>query len=466
MMGSKPDHLILLAESPTAEQLYPAAATYEAIVWANMQLVVDRYNRRPAYPWIDTKFSVITGEDFAQEDLLRGPETVYGMIQGRALESLAGHARWLRRTGRSVPGLVASIDQIVRELLTQVTGVWEANGGHMYYWMTPDGEPFTLNERGERQRVTLTASSPYNCSDLFCCKGMYAAARYLQDAETMQKAKTYCLKMAQAVRERSYRSDQQTMDPKHPAETVPGCHEHGDHMIQIGTAKVLAEFEDDAAFVELGLGATRYILAYHVNLNNRFPTLRDNDFVEFTDDFGQPYETAGKIPSDPGHALEFVGLVLTFTSTCKQHSNLDTRQRAEIDEIESLMPALLRRNFANGFQPETGGICKLFDLVGRGPINSDMPWWSLPETLRAALKCYRIAPSRECLEIFSQCHNAFVEHYIRSDLSLMAYQTRDAGGAVVDVIPATPDADPGYHTGLSLLDCIDMIIQPSHGREY
>ena len=34
----------------------------------------------------------------------------------------------------------------------------------------------------------------------------------------------------------------------------------------------------------------------------------------------------------------------------------------------------------------------------------------------------------------------------------MAYQTRNASGEPTDVIPATPDADPGYHTGLAIID--------------
>ena len=40
---------------------------------------------------------------------------------------------------------------------------------------------------------------------------------------------------------------------------------------------------------------------------------------------------------------------------------------------------------------------------------------------------------------------------------MMAYQTRDALGKVIKVIPATPDADPGYHTGLSIIDFITIL---------
>ena len=38
----------------------------------------------------------------------------------------------------------------------------------------------------------------------------------------------------------------------------------------------------------------------------------------------------------------------------------------------------------------------------------------------------------------------------------MAYQTRNEAGQVVPVIPATADADPGYHTGLSIIDVLEI----------
>jgi hypothetical protein len=42
-------------------------------------------------------------------------------------------------------------------------------------------------------------------------------------------------------------------------------------------------------------------------------------------------------------------------------------------------------------------------------------------------------------------------------LHLMAYQTRNQFGHPIATIPATADADPGYHTGLSLIDTIDIV---------
>ena len=64
---------------------------------------------------------------------------------------------------------------------------------------------------------------------------------------------------------------------------------------------------------------------------------------------------------------------------------------------------------------------------------------------------------RACLEILARSHNAFVMHYVRPQTYLMAAKVRDARGDVLDVVPAYPDADPGYHTALSLIDALDLI---------
>src|SRR5690606_31050295 len=126
----------------------------------------------------------------------------------------------------------------------------------------------------------------------------------------------------------------------------------------------------------------------------------------------------------------------------------------ELKEFVRSMPLILRQNFANGYQAVPKGICKSYDLVRRRPLNSDMPWWNLPEAMRAAAFCLHVAESSDVkaqvLNVLAQCHNAFALHYVRPELHYTAYQTRDESGRPVHVIPATADADPGYHTGLSI----------------
>jgi hypothetical protein len=56
-----------------------------------------------------------------------------------------------------------------------------------------------------------------------------------------------------------------------------------------------------------------------------------------------------------------------------------------------------------------------------------------------------------------KCSNAFVANFVNPGAHLMAYQTVGADGRPVDVIPATSDADPGYHTGLSIIDFLECL---------
>jgi len=453
----------LLPRDPQISNLCEAADDYQAILQSVMGMIVARCERGQTDPWIDTKISLIDGVDFAADDLLRGPQTVYGWIQGRALSALAGHAAWFRAHPRdpNAESICRSIEPIMRNLLATLRAVRARHGGHVYFSMTTEGQPIHFDGEGQTHPVALTERSPHNFSDLFCATGMYAAARYLQDDGALAEAKEYCRLVEQAAWKEDFASDQQQFDSKNPMNPEVSRCSHGPFMIQVATAALLTEFERDADSVQLGLKLVHHILSRHVNLDRKYPDLEEFDFIEFVDAEGRPYETGERILSDPGHALEFVGLGLKFLEVAGRHNLLGAVERRETEQIKAILLQVLLKNFANGYRPDAGGICKLFDLVTRTPINTDMPWWSLPETMRASLACCRVAPSEEsrraCLRVFSACHNAFVAHYVKPELNLMAVQTRAANGRAVDVIPATPDADPGYHTGLALIDCLSML---------
>jgi mannose/cellobiose epimerase-like protein (N-acyl-D-glucosamine 2-epimerase family) len=227
-------------------------------------------------------------------------------------------------------------------------------------------------------------------------------------------------------------------------------------------AALFAEFEPGPQAADVGLTLARHILETHVNLSGKWPELREHDLVEFVDAAGSPCaDERGRIISDPGHSLEFVGLFLKFSRAVKRYGGGTLAQQEALRGVERIMPAVLARAFANGYQPAPGGICKTVDLLTRRPVDDTMPWWSLPETIRAALASWRVAAGdesrRTCLEILARSHNAFVMHYVRPQTHLMAVKVRDARGEAVDLMPAYPDADPGYHTALSLIDALDLI---------
>jgi len=309
--------------------------------------------------------------------------------------------------------------------------------------------------------VALDESSPWNFSDLFCAKGMYAAGHYLGDAAAVAEARDYCAVVAESLFAARFASDQQALDPKDPVTAPAGRHSHGPFMIAIGMARLLVELDDDPADVDFGIRLIDHIMERHVVTAPGSQGLRENDFVEFVDDDGEPFVSDGRVLSDPGHALEFVGLTLRFISAARESAQVSSSQLARMDAVARSMPDLLSHVFGYGFRADPGGICKLYDLRARQAANTDMPWWNLPETMRAALACCEVAADdverSECLRVYAACHNAFVANFVRADRNLMAVQTIDERGSAVDVVPATPDADPGYHTGLSLIDCLEML---------
>lgn len=454
---------LLLPPTPTPDQVVATAADYAAMLVAVMSAIADRYERRPAYPFIDTKLDLITGADFPDDDPLRGRGSVYGWIQGRGLEALADHCRWLRRHPEIAAGaqLVPRLERIMREVSANLRAIRRRNGGHVFFLMTPDGTPFVVRD-GRREPITAWDPAFYSFADTFCAKGLYAAAMYLGDAEAAAEALAYCHDVDRAIWENRFVSNEPGVDPHRPPTVPPSPRPQGPQMIHLGTAAVLAEHAQDEQAVAIGLRLIRHILQYYVNVDRRLPELGDCDLWEQNDPAGRPWRPDSKVPSNPGHAIEFVGLGLKFTAAAKRHPACTAAQAAELARVEALMPRILARNFANGFNPALGGICVSVDLLSKAPLSPIMPWWSLPETIRAAMEAWQVAGSaderQECLRILSACHNAFATHYVRPDLHLMAYQSRSVtDGHPVAVIPATADADPGYHTGSSILDFLRVL---------
>lgn len=439
--------------------LQSAATDYEAITVEMMRAIVERYQRTPDYPFIDTKLDLITGEDFAADDPIRCREAIYGWIQGRGLEALAGHARFFaqRYAGKD---LVDAMRTMLAEILAQLREMRQKNGGHLSFFMHPDGRPFRLSTAGQPEYFQLAADAPFGFSDIFAAKGFFAAADVLGDETARTEALAYIDAVEQAIWQGNFQSDQISLDPKNHPEPQSGYYPHGHYMIQIGTAAMLAE-AGIASAVDSGLRLIEHELKTYINLGNRIADLQEGDFWEGVDADQMPYrEPAGILLSDPGHALEFVGLTLKFTAACEKMSLANPQQAQRLQTVQQHMPIILERNFENGYIPAAGGISKAFDLSSRTHLNSDMPWWNLPETIRAAALCLMRATSDKetalCLRILRDCHNAFRE-FTRPDLYLMAYQTRAINGHPVEAIPATADADPGYHTGLSLIDAIGVI---------
>ena len=102
----------------------------------------------------------------------------------------------------------------MREVLDSLRGLRERNAGHLCFLMKPDGRQFTLDVAGRATPLAVGADHPYGFSDLFCAKGMFAAAEYLADNAACSAALEYVDLVKVSMWERAFTTDQIALDPK------------------------------------------------------------------------------------------------------------------------------------------------------------------------------------------------------------------------------------------------------------
>ena len=101
---------------------------------------------------------------------------------------------------------------------------------------------------------------------------------------------------------------------------------------------------------------------------------------------------------------------------------------------------------------------KALDPAKGVPVNTDAPWWSLPESIRAGALLANLCPDAadELAGRVKLLTDAFFSNYIANGHYGFACQMCDVNGVPADVIPAVPDADPLYHTNLPLTDALEI----------
>ncbi|MEI6165645.1 MAG: AGE family epimerase/isomerase [bacterium] len=421
-----------------------------------IDVVVSRFEQNAGYPFVDTKLNTRTGADFPEsadpESDFCGRSAVFGWIQGRGLEALAGHAAFLVDN----PALVARCDGMLATVAARMAAFGEANQGRFVFLSTPDGRPFRCGADGQREYFSARTLSP-GYSDLFMGKGLAAAGVRLGRPAWSELGVTTFRSAAAAITSGQFESDQISFDPKNPVRPIPGRQAQGPWMIALGGFALMCElFPGENEWVEGGVAFLRKLLGRHVIHQDSGP-LRRFDFVEWTDNAGRPWQAQEQILQDPGHALEFTGLAARFLLQTMERDALSPQNRELVAASREILPEVFLAAFANGFQRPVGGICKTFDLVTRSSVNKDMPWWPLPEAMRAAALLLRLAPDHprraELAAAAADCARSLFGPF-RSPVSGLFLQTRDSRGEPSRVIPATPDADPGYHTGLCLIDFV------------
>jgi mannose/cellobiose epimerase-like protein (N-acyl-D-glucosamine 2-epimerase family) len=375
------------------------AANAETIGW-----MLDRPPLRNGF--LNTKVNPLSGAEYGPADGMRGPDWLYGWIQGRGLEALVMHAPHLPAPLRD-----RAMDR-ARAVYDALSGLVARDGGAAFRY-GPDGQPVQGTDPATLQRQDREAGVR-GYADAFAAKGLVAAAARLGHPDAAQW-RTYLADVVAAIPEGRFVMVEAGPITRAAAAVEPA--DYGPRMILLGAAALLHELglPQDAGFAAPFID---HVLTRH--LDTKTGLLRN---------------VPGQDACNPGHAIEFAGFALASLPADADPALVATLAR------------ILTAHFDAAF--DGSGIALSLDVGTGRPTSPYRPWWSLPEAIRAAALVHARLRDMDSLRIWQCADEAFFRNYWRAG-SGYAVQTRDATGPV-DFVPATPDLDPGYHTGLSLL---------------
>ena len=397
--------------SDSAGFIAQAAQIYADANAASLRWLLARPLLGPGF--LNSKQNSITLADYEADDGLRGPEFTYGWIQGRGLEALVTHAAFF---AASDCGLTEAIDAVARPLYEILRRLWTRDG-HAYFCYDADLRPVIAGADGAISPQAQPAEI-YTYSDIFVLKGLIAAvARY--DVASLDGYLAQLPALVDAIEGGRFQMDERVLlSAGAPANQAD---DFGPRMILLGAAGMLKRIgrPDAAGFAERFIA---HVLERHLDAAT-----------------GLLRNVPGMDVCNVGHGIEFVGFALDHLPA--------EADPALIRQLE----AVLLASFAAGFHAP--GIRLAVSAATGEPTSPYCPWWSLPETIRSAALCYERSGNPQVLDVWRKAHAAFFETFWRGEPAI-AYQTMTAEGPV-DFVTATPDLDPGYHTGLSLLAAIE-----------
>jgi hypothetical protein len=356
--------------------------------------------------FVDTKQNSITLADYGPADGWRAPRFLYGWIQGRALEALSTHADALAARD---PDRAARLKTRAARLETALAALVASQADHAYFCYDRDAAP-PLPVRPDAAGTPVAQARPagiFTYADAFAAKGLVAAR------PTPARLAALAAVIA-AIEAGRFQIDEKAELGEVALAGQPD--DFGPRMILLGAAGLLHRLGHAAA---TGF-ADRFIT--HVldrHLDARTGLLRN---------------VPGADACNVGHGIEFVGFALQHLPEGADPGLVATLER------------ILAASFAAGFVGP--GIALSVSVATGAALDDRCPWWSLPEAMRAAALVYARTGGDAALRVWRTAHDAFFRHYWRPEAGL-AYQTLTAAGPL-DFVPATPDLDPGYHTGLSL----------------
>lgn len=361
---------------------------------------------------LNTKVNPLTGMQYDHQSGLHGPDFTYGWIQGRGLEALATFAEYYRVIDPSLSERLSDAAMALYKILTRL----RERDGHVYFLYDKTMQPIRQGTNGIE--LQGAAGPIFTYSDAFVAKGLLAASCQFDSARSGEHV-AYLLNVIDAIGDSRFQMDETHELCDANAKSEPD--DFGPRMILLGAAGVLhrcnrstdAEFAD--RFIE------DVLRRYYDPVSGLLLNVPDNDTCNV------------------GHAIEFCGFAF-------EHALYYQRDAPYMDKLVSV----LIRSLETGLQGP--GIALSLSATSGKAVSPYYPWWPMPEAVRACALGMLLTGNTHLSGLWKQADAAFFNNYWQASQHF-AYQSRTVDGPV-DFVPATPDLDPGYHTGLSLLAAI------------
>ncbi len=400
---------------------------------AGLRFYMARQRSAKSWPFLDTKFNPNTGLELPPGS----HDAIHAWMLGRGAEALALHLEILddldfseaeKSEARSL------FNPTIRNICAAIRGIAEKNNGRI---------PFKVGRdfRGVGATADPAATAP---ADLFCGKGL------LMSGENSDRQAG--LAMLQTVADRISRG---LIEPS-PDPAYAGKLSQAMRMLFLSVPRLLLRGHFCAAEKE----AIRAVACDYIEF------VMDRHFDKKTKSFSEWIDPGtgerGHL-LDPGHCTEFVGLALSAIRSMEAGgAEISDRRSRVFQSAKATLPQILFSAFESGFNPRLGGMHKAVDNRTGELIDASMPWWNLPETMRAAILAAKSSHEEEtrdqCLRIFTKCHNAYFSRYLNTENLLFPFQTRcGETGGVLDAAPAVPEGDPLYHTNLCVLEIVSAL---------
>lgn len=413
-----------------------------SIVSPTMAMLSARYSGNVHAPgWIDMKFDPVDGKERDAALEFYRKDRVYGWIQGRGLESLEAHLRAAAAGGRGMPEaaeLAAVGDSLYRKLAdTCLPG--SGSGIRAFFAMDPSGSP--LGGDWGTGAVTLT--------HLFVLRGLLAWAGHRHRADDMKRIVPVLRRAVDESILGRCLDDQVKFGDRGGEDYSVDRKGYEGQMISIGACELLYANTGEAEDLGRGVRAIQSVLSsFAIRSGDGEPVL-----IDAIDAAGRPLKENGRLSANPGHAIEFAGLALQFLRRAGVIG--DPALERDIGTLRSVAMRCDRI----GRAPH-GGILRSVDAESGEVLNGNCPWWSSFEAARTFAELSLLARDENekahCIGRVAGYVEVIRNVYLRPSSVGIPVQTVSFEGDVVPVIPATPDIDAGYHTGMPLLDVAEI----------